>query len=292
MERERWYRLYRLAVELSRGWRDGHVYHAAFIVGVYLWAAVHDRPVVWACEPINWPPEMKIGKLPSQATMSRRLRSQAVRDLLVLLEDGLRRLTTDSAAAAAEPLVIDGKPLVVGGYSKDPEAKYGRAAGGFSNGYKVVALWGNSAMPLAWDVRSMNVNEVIQAKDLASRLAGTGWIFGDSQFDANELYEICFQHGYRLIAPRQKQGGLGHTQHSMQRRYSISLMENSPAFRQLFHALRTNIERKFGNWTSFGSGLSPLPSWVRRLERVRLWVRAKLCINAARILQRRELAVA
>ena len=139
MERERWYRLYRCAVELSRRWPDGHVFSAAFIVGVYLWAAVHDRPVVWACDPTNWPTEMKIGKLPSQATMSRRLRSQAVCDLLVLIEDALRRSTTDSAAAP-EPLVIDGKPLVVGGYSKDSEAKYGRAAGGFSNGYKVVAV--------------------------------------------------------------------------------------------------------------------------------------------------------
>ena len=133
MERKRWNELYCLAMELSRGWPDGHVYRAAFIVGVYLWAAAHDRPVVWACEPINWPTEMKIGRLPSQATMSRRLQSSAVKNLLVLVEDAMCRLTT-SPEAAAEPLVIDGKPLTVGGYSKDPEAKYGRAAGGFSAG--------------------------------------------------------------------------------------------------------------------------------------------------------------
>jgi hypothetical protein len=35
---------------------------------------------------------------------------------------------------------------------------------------------------------------------------------------------------------------------------------------------------------SFGGGLtSALPAFVRRLHRVRLWVHAKLLINAARI---------
>lgn len=276
--------------DLSRGWRDGHIYHAGFIVGVYLWAPVHDRPVVCACDPINWPTEMKIGKPPSQATMSRRLRSQAVCDLLVLIEDAL---SLDHGFCRGHRAARDRWQAVGGGgYSKDPEAKYGRAAGGFSNGYKVVAVWGNSAIPVAWDVRSMNVGEVLHAKELVSRLAGTGWIFGDSQFDVNELYEICFQHGFRLIAPRQRPGDLGHSKHSLQRLHSISLMERSPTFRKLFHAIRTNIERKSGNWTSFGSGLAPLPSWVRRLDRVRLWVRAKLCINAATILHRRKIAAA
>jgi len=54
-----------------------------------------------------------------------------------------------------------------------------------------------------------------------------------------------------------------------------------------FRQQRTQIERNFGNWTSFGGGLSPLPSWVRRLDRVRLWIQAKLLINAQRIQQKR-----
>ena len=53
---------------------------------------------------------------------------------------------------------------------------------------------------------------------------------------------------------------------------------------QLFHRDRTNIERKFGNCTSFGGGLAPLPSWVRRHRPVHLWVQAKLLIKAQRTL--------
>ena len=40
--------------------------------------------------------------------------------------------------------------------------------------------------------------------------------------------------------------------------------------------------------TSFGGGLSPLPSWVRHLVRVWLWVSAKLVINGLRIMGLRK----
>jgi len=53
--------------------------------------------------------------------------------------------------------------------------------------------------------------------------------------------------------------------------------------------LRGSIERKFGNATSFGGGLGPLPAWVRGSERVRTWVWAKLIINSARILKKKDL---
>jgi hypothetical protein len=291
MERERWYQLYRLAVELSRGWRDGHVYSCALIVGVYLWAVLHDRPVSWACNPANWPAEINIGKLPAQDRMSRRLRTKAVRDLLALMEHAIRQ-QTNAPETAAEPLVVDGKPLAVGNYSKDPEAKVGRAAGRFARGYKINVLWGPAAVPLAWDVWPMNVNEKVMAKELVGRLSGTGWIFGDAQYDGNELYDLCFERGFRLIAPRQKRGDFGHHYQSPHRVFAAQLMEGDTRFSKIFHAQRTSIERKFGNWTSFGSGLAPLPSWVRRHARVRLWVQAKFLINACRILQRRERAIA
>jgi hypothetical protein len=289
MERERWLRLYRLAVELSHGWPDGHFYCAALIVGVYLWAALHDRPVCWACDLVNWPADLRMGKLPPQWTMSRRLHSTAVRDLLKLMEDAMRQA---SDTEASEPLVTDGKPLVVGNYSKDRDAKFGRAAGGFARGYKVDVIWGAAPVPVAWDVWSMNVNEKIMAKELVGRLPMTGWIFGDAQYDGNDVYDACFEHGFRLIAPRQKRGDFGHHYQSPHRVFAAQLMEESSAFHQLFHAHRSSIERKFGNWTSFGSGLAPLPSWVRRIDRVRLWVQAKFLINACRIIQRRERASA
>lgn len=60
-------------------------------------------------------------------------------------------------------------------------------------------------------------------------------------------------------------------------------------FGKRLHGLRGAIERDYGNATSFGGGLAPLPAWVRGLHRVRTWVWAKLLINAARIIKHKDL---
>jgi hypothetical protein len=59
-------------------------------------------------------------------------------------------------------------------------------------------------------------------------------------------------------------------------------------FGRAVYALRTAIERSFGNTVSFGGGLSGLPAWVRGRERVRTWVWAKLLINGCRILENKH----
>ena len=58
---------------------------------------------------------------------------------------------------------------------------------------------------------------------------------------------------------------------------------------QVLYRAQTAMERSSGNATSFASGLSPLPAWVRGQPRVRTWVWAKLLINAVRIRRRKEL---
>jgi hypothetical protein len=281
MERERWFGLYQLACELSRGWCFGHRYSVACIVGVYLWAVVHDRPTSWACQNINWPADLRLGSLPSQPTMSRRLRTQAVQELLNVLENALKIAT--SPPPEAEPtLVIDAKPLPIGNYSKDSDAKWGRGAGGQANGYKLYAVWGSAAVPEAWTVCSMNVSEKTVAPELLRHTPRADWLLGDSQYDSNHLFDFAFEQGQQLLAPRRKKGGFGHHYQSPHRSFSVSLLEGDGW--TAFHSARTNIERKFGNCTSFGGGLAPLPTWVRRLHRVTLWVQAKLLVNAERTL--------
>src|SRR5689334_9710728 len=93
------------------------------IVQVYFWAVIHDRPTTWACRRANWPPPLRRHPLPSDSTMSRRLRSASLKALLLALEQRV--------IAPKEPglfWVIDGKPLTIGGCSKDRQAGYGRAA--------------------------------------------------------------------------------------------------------------------------------------------------------------------
>ena len=62
------------------------------------------------------------------------------------------------------------------------------------------------------------------------------------------------------------------------------------SFGQGIYQLRGAIERAYGNLTSFGGGLAPLPAWVRHEDRVWLWTSAKLVINAMRIESRKGVA--
>src|SRR5437763_16007670 len=64
--------LYRLATEMGKAFPGGVLYSCAVIVGVYLWAAVHDRPTSWACRREHWPAEFAFARrLPSQSVVSR-----------------------------------------------------------------------------------------------------------------------------------------------------------------------------------------------------------------------------
>jgi hypothetical protein len=99
------------------------------IVLVYLWSTLHDRPVCWACVKKHWHVERDFD-LPSNTTMSNRLRSLGVQQLL-------ERVNAAVADLFPVPLVkvMDSKPLTVGAYSKDADAKRGRlAAGQFARG--------------------------------------------------------------------------------------------------------------------------------------------------------------
>lgn len=287
MESELWDRLYALVWKVAKTCRRSRAqYSDGVIVLVFLWAVLHDRPVKWACNALNWdrgwPQPLEF---PSESTMSRRLETPSVHVLQAALEEEIRG-TGDPGLLQ----LIDGKGLSVSRCSKDPEAKAGRSAGGMARGYKLYAIWSDRPFPEAWDVRSMNVNEVRVAYDLVPQMKGEGYVLGDSQYDINRLHDLCWTHHHQLVAPLKKKTakGFGHRRQSPHRLHALEAMKR--AFGQQLFALRKNIERLFGNFTSFGGGLAPLPAWVRRQHRVKRWVWAKLLINAARIKSHQRLA--
>jgi hypothetical protein len=212
MERELWMALYKLARECdpSPYWEIVRFFDHQ-IVGVYLWAVLHDRPVSWACDPINWPKGLWKGKLPSQPTMSRRLRTTELHHLLHVMEGKFAILNRGGFV-----YLVDGKPLTVGTHSKDRDAAWGRAGWGFANGYKLHAIYGCGPLPLAWEVAPLNVSEVEVATRLIPRLkAGGGYLLGDKVFDSNPLHTVATSFGYQLVAERKRPGtGLGHRRHS------------------------------------------------------------------------------
>jgi hypothetical protein len=205
--------------------------------------------------------------------MSRRLATTEVQRLMASLEGYLVGLQGHGWVK-----VVDGKPLVVGTHSKDPDNAWGRAGRGYAKGYKLHAMYGEGPMPSAWDLTPLNVGE----PEVAARLVPTdpsgGYLLGDKQYDSNPLHDICLQNGYQLVAQRKRPGtALGHRPHSLGRLRSIELLQHD--FGQSLYQHREVVERQFAWLTNHGAGLAPLPNWVRRIARVRLWVQAKLIIH-------------
>jgi hypothetical protein len=280
VEHQLWKAIVAQLAALDKRRRAGERYGDDEVVKTWLWAVLHDRPVSWACDRRNWPVYDR-RRRPSPSTMSRRLRRPAVRRLLEELER--RALRADGPAGLV--WMIDGKPLPIGGCSKDRQAGYGRAAGTKAKGYKVHALIGADGTVAAWRVAPMNKDEREMARRLLRSAEVRGYVLADANYDSNRLHEACRARGLQLVAPpRYGLGrGRGHRRQSPGRLRSIALLSNpqSPFGREL-HARRGDIERYYGNLTNRGGGLTGLPAWARTHRRVRRWVQAKMILAALR----------
>jgi hypothetical protein len=237
----------------------------------------------WAVVKRNWSLHRRRQTLPCDSTLSRRLRSPKVVALLAQLE---RRIV-----APKEPglfWMIDGKPLVIGGCSKDRQAGYGQAAGGKAKGYKVHALVGSDGSVAQWRLAPMNKDERVMAERMVRSAPPevVGYLLGDSNFDSNPLHRVCEQRGnLQRVTPRRYGPGksTGHRRQTAGRLRSIAIME-SPlgAFGAQLKKERSAPERQFGNWVNWGGGLTSLPAWVRGYRRVYRWVQAKLVLGNLR----------
>jgi hypothetical protein len=285
MDRELWRILYRLTRELDKPWGEWR-YATADVLAAYFWAVVHDRPTSWAADLNNWPDDLRPCLLPPQSTLSRRMRRPRTVELMTKVEERLLALI---AVGCWLVQIIDGKPLAVSGVSKDSEAGYGRGAGGNQKGYKLHTVWGSGPMPIAWGLAPMNVSEKTMASHLIPTLPGGGYLLGDSQYDANPLYDLAAEAGFQLVAQKIKdrgRGGLGHRRQSDGRLRSIEIMGTT--YGDSLWDQRNAIERYFGSWVSSGVGLGSLPAWVRHFGRVRNWIQTKILIAGARWLFFRE----
>jgi hypothetical protein len=267
------------------------------ILKVFFFAVVHDRPVSWACVAGHWPTSLRSSALPSQSTMSRRLRSLSVREAMRRVHTLLCDCFPDT------PLkTIDSKPLVVGNHSKDHDAKRGRAAGEMARGYKLHAI-GAGPVLRHWTLAPMNVNDQVPAAhELLPKLnGGWGYAAGDNQYDANAVHLAAAAAGHQLIAPpRRTDAGADRRQqrrrNSAPRLRSLALCApnplsacgvDRPSFGQELLRHRAGIERTLGHLAMLGM-FAP-PPWVRRPHRMAMWVAAKLCVQMIRLLQLKRL---
>jgi hypothetical protein len=249
------------------------------IAAVYYWSVIHDRPISWACQKKNWSLHLRKGELPSSSTMSRRLRSAGVLALLNQLE---RRVIAPQKPGLF--WMLDGKPLPIGGCTKDKQAGFGRAAGYKAKGYKLHALVGSGGVVAQWRVAPMNKDERVMGERLIKSAPSQvlGYVVADSNYDSNPLHQICQERGdLQLVTPRRygPNRGTGHRKQTMGRLRSKAIIEGPcPEFGERLLKDRIGIEQRFANWTNWGGGLTCLPPWVRTHKRVRRWVQAKLVL--------------
>lgn len=283
MERQLWTKMVNLMKGIGKLRGNAMcTFSDAVIAKTWLWAVLHDRPVKWACQACNWPVCERKWQLPSEATMSRRLRSRGVQWLLKQLEH--RVLASD----LTQNLVwaVDGKPLPISGHSQDRQAGYGRAVGGKARGYKIHAIVGQNGCIPHWRLAPMNKDERVMAERMLKQTRIQGYLLADSNYDSNKLHQQCDDHGnLQLVSPRRygPNRGFGHRKQTAGRLRSIEILEHhTPDFGEDLFRLRRAIERYFGNLTNWSSGLTHLPPWVRTYRRVQRWVQAKIIINAVK----------
>jgi hypothetical protein len=179
--------------------------------------------------------------------------------------------------------MVDGKPLTIGGCSKDRQAGYGRAAGTMAKGYKLHAVFGPNFTVAAWRIAPMNKDERVMARRLLRDADVQGYVLGDGNYDSNDLHDVCLaRDNVQFIAPRRygPARGTGHRRQSPSRLRSMELLEGESPFGRALFAQRFLIEQSFGHLTNWGGGLNSLPPWVRTHRRVHRWVQAKLILTA------------
>lgn len=244
------------------------------VLAVLLWAVLHDRPISWATRRANWPIHDRRRPLPSDATMSRRLRAPRINRILRELIASMR-----GPDAQGLTLILDGRPLTIARHSRDRDARFGRAAGGMGKGYKLHEIVDAQGFCVDFRVTPLNVHELHPAAEMIAQLPidATRWLLADSNYDVNRLYELAGGRGVQMLAARRTRArGLGHRRHSVYRLDAIELLEREP---QRLDPRRF-IETCFAIQGNVVGGLGPLPNHVRNLHRVERWVAAKLAIDA------------
>lgn len=288
MDRKLWALVYTLVMDIDHPNSSTTWIHFSdrIIVLVELWAHAHDQSILWATSRQSWRwDELTPAQLPHQSTMSRRARSASVAALRSVIYQRLRTIKLEGRGWIQE---VDGRPLLVSGFSKDPDARWGYATKSQAKGFKFHSIWDNGLVPPAWEVTAMNVGEPVVAARLVNRLPDgvTGYLLGDCSYDSNPLHAVTSARNLQLIAPpKKKERALGHRRHEPSRLRSLHLVKT--LFGEDLYAQRTKIERNLGHLVTSRVGLDRLPWHVRRLKRVCRFVESKLILEGCyRWLQR------
>lgn len=263
-------------------------YSDAIILWIHFLAVIRDRSHLWAHNKRNWPLWSRSIKRPSYSQLMRRLKTPVILGHIEALNQTFRSQLPHSYDKA-----VDGKPLVVGTYSKDPDAKRGRLSHqAWGRGYKLHAIVDQHGGIDAFAVTGLNAGESTVARTLIEKVDLRGAMLqADANYDSGPLYSAVADRGGRLVAPRRKPGrSLGHRRHHPHRLQAIAEFEDATNKGQQHKRHRLRVEQIFGHLTNLPFGLAPLPNCVRRQARVERWVAAKITLFHLHLVQ--EMAAA
>jgi hypothetical protein len=285
MDRDQWHSVLASIKQSDRalGRAKRMRYPCWLIVAMYVWSVAHDRPLCWACTRAHYTRWFRPSRLPSVSQFTRRIKTSRCQAILQDVHDTLARREVPMAIS-----YLDGKPLAVGSTSRDPDARSGRVCGGFAKGYKLHAWVTEDGRIPVWAVCGLNRHEAVVAAEMvtdAPVLSSHALVLADRNYDARRVYEaVALRGGGLLVPPR---GFAVHPvalrQMGPLRREALSLWREHARSARSVHRQRVCVEGVFSALCSAGGGLAPLPAWVRRTDRVRRWVGAKIILYHARL---------
>jgi len=264
-------------------------YGDGVVLLIWFYSVLYNRSLAWAHDKRNWPLPYRKPRFPSYSQLCKRLKWPRTQRLIEQLEQELRRRQPASGLK-----LVDGKPLVVGGFSKDKDATVGHVPDGYARGYRLHLVFDSLGRIEAFDVTGLHAGEsTVMAKLLRHCDIRGCLIRGDSNYDSNHLYQRVARLKARLLAPRKKPfTGLGHRKHHPDRLRAIKELEQSEQTLREHRRIRAAVERRIGHLVNLTCGLWALPPFVRRLSRVKQWVRAKILFYHLALILKRPASVA
>lgn len=256
-------------------------YSDRLIVKIYFCTVASDRPRLAVLDRRTFAGLMRAAAMPSYSQFCKRLKTPRVLAMIERVSEVLSR--SDRPVGVA---FLDGKAMRVGESSKDPDARTGRGDGTFSRGYKLHALGGDDGRIKAFRVHPLNRAEPrVAREELVHDVPAGVVVLADGNYDSKFLYAGVRERGAWMLAPAKanRRGPLEDLKTGPERKEALRVWEEQPALAHAVYRLRWQIERIFAHLTCFGGGLAPLPAWVRRIDRVRLWVTAKVALYNARV---------
>lgn len=225
-------------------------------------------------------------KMPSLSQFNRRMSEPRAQRIMQRVHERL--------AGSLETVPIsfmDGKPLLVGVASKDPDARRGHIMGGIGKGYKLHAWMTEDRRIPVFSVTPLNVGETLAAARMLETvqfLPDDSLVLVDQNYDCYHLHKAVAQRNGRLIAnpkgdkPLEERHPVNLRQMGEARQELIAFRDEHPVILKMVLGMRVLAEGIFGNLCGTSGGLTHLPPWTRGLKEVTRWVGAKIVLYHAR----------